>query len=131
MEIKIKTSEEDQAIDLTEIVNKHLRKSDLKNGLCSIFVRHTTCAITTADLDPGTDFDLLSFLREVSPDIDYNHPHDPDHAPDHILSSIIGPSILVPFKESILQLGTWQRIILIELNGPKERTIDISIISAS
>jgi secondary thiamine-phosphate synthase enzyme len=86
-------------------------------------------ALTTADLDPGTDRDLLQALRSLLPQQSYRHPHDPSHAPDHILSSLIGPSVLVPYRQRALLLGTWQRIILVELDGPRQRTIHLTTLS--
>jgi len=126
--MKIKTNKKDEVVDITGNVEEALRRQDNENGLCNVFVAHTTCAITTADLDPGTDLDTLEFLRKLVPKMDFRHPHDPGHAPDHILSSIIGSSVSVPFENKKLILGTWQRVVLIELNGPRERDIHVSII---
>lgn len=128
MLLKVKTKNAKQVIDITKFVEKELAKSKLDFGLCNIFVKHTICAITTADLDPGTDLDFLDFLEEITPDLDWRHPHNPEHVPDHIFSSIIGPQVSVPFSNKKLSLGTWQRIVLIELNGPKDREIELSFI---
>jgi secondary thiamine-phosphate synthase enzyme len=126
--LTISTKKNDQVIDLTGAIEQYLQDETNAEGLCSIFVAHTTCALTTADLDPGTDRDLLDALRQLLPQIPYRHPHDPSHTPDHILSSIIGPSLLIPYQNRRLLLGTWQRVILVELNGPRQRTIHISIL---
>jgi secondary thiamine-phosphate synthase enzyme len=126
--LTISTQKNDQVIDITGAIEQYLQDETHAEGLCSIFVAHTTCALTTADLDPGTDRDLLDALRQLLPQIPYRHPHDPSHTPDHILSSIIGPSLLVPFQNRRLLLGTWQRVILVELNGPRQRTVHISIL---
>lgn len=123
MVLIVKTQKPKQVLDITHLVEKELIKSEKQNGLCSIFVSHTTCAITTADLDPGTDLDFLDFLEEITPDLDYRHPHDPEHVPDHILSSIIGPSVIIPFENKKLMLGVWQKVVLVELSGPKEREV--------
>lgn len=88
-----------------------------------VYVAHTTCAVTTADLDPGTDLDLLDAVWEMIPKLKYRHPHDPAHVPAHLASSIIGPSVTVPVVDGKLVLGTWQRIILVELDGPRERQL--------
>jgi secondary thiamine-phosphate synthase enzyme len=125
----ITTAKKDQVIDITDTIQEKLEQENIKNGLCHVFVLHTTCCITTADLDPGTDLDLLDGLRNILPELHYRHPHDPSHTPDHILSSIIGPSLFIPVKNGALVLGTWQRIILIELDGPRERQIVYSIIA--
>lgn len=128
--ITIKTHKKDEVIDITEEIASFLRSNaNAKDGICFINVLHTTCCITTADLDPGTDLDLLDFLRNIEPKISYRHPHDPSHAPDHILSSVIGTSLSLPFRNKELILGTWQRVILIELDGPRERNVTITVVS--
>ena len=128
--ITVRTRKKDEVIDITEEIEAFVQQLQVENGICIVFAAHTTCALTTADLDPGTDLDLLQALRRVLPQMRYRHPHDPEHAPDHLLSSIIGPSVSVPFSNHQLQLGTWQRIILVELDGPRQRTIHISGIAA-
>ncbi len=124
--ITISTKKNDQIVDITEVIETYLGEAPQEHGLCTIFVSHTTCALTTADLDPGTDLDFLDALRRLLPDISYRHPHDPSHTPDHILSSIIGPSVTVPYRDRRLLLGTWQRIVLVEFSGPRRRTLHIS-----
>lgn len=124
--ITISTRKKDQIVDITDMVEAQLREAHAESGICFVFAAHTTCALTTADLDPGTDLDLLDALRRLLPKMSYRHPHDPSHTPDHILSSLIGPSLAVPFAHGQLLLGTWQRIILVELDGPRQRTVHIS-----
>lgn len=126
--LTIKTSKRREVVDITDIVNNLLWKTGAKGGLCNVFVIHTTCALATADLDPGTDLDFLDLLEKIVPDINFRHPHDPSHTPSHLLSSIIGPSVTVPVKDGKLVLGTWQRIVLVELDGPREREVIISMI---
>ncbi len=127
--ITISTKKKNQVIDITALIESHLRDVAGEHGICSIFAAHTTCALTTADLDPGTDLDLLDALRQLLPEIAYRHPHDPSHAPDHILSSLIGPSVTIPYRNRRLLLGTWQRVILVELDGPRQRTLHVSCLS--
>lgn len=126
----IETNHSKQILDITVLVNKELSVQNISNGVCNIFIKHTTAALTTADLDPGTDQDMLDMLEAIIPKIDFRHPHNTDHAPDHILSSIIGPSLTLPIKEGLLDLGTWQRVILVELDGPRTREIVLSIINS-
>ena len=123
--ISVRTQKKDQVLDITDTVERYLRQEGPEDGLCSIFVAHTTCALTTADLDPGTDLDLLDALRHMLPHLSYRHPHDPHHTPDHLLSSIIGPGLVVPYADHRLMLGTWQSVILVELDGPRERTLHL------
>lgn len=124
--VTVATRKKDQVVDITETVEAYLQEAEKESGVCVMFAAHTTCSITTADLDPGTDLDLLQALRKVLPPMTYRHPHDPSHTPDHILSSIIGPSVTVPYQHRQLALGTWQRIILVELDGPRQRTVHLS-----
>ena len=128
--IAVKTKKKDEVVDITDIVETQLREMNSENGVCNIFVAHTTCALTTADLDPGTDRDLLDALRKMLPQLTYRHPHDPSHTPDHILSTIIGASVNVPYSDGRLLLGTWQRVILVELDGPRQRTVHVSCFGA-
>ena len=124
--ITITTKKKDEVIDITVIVENLLEEMKAPSGICVVFVAHTTCALTTADLDPGTDLDFLNALRRILPHISYRHPHDPSHTPDHILSSILGPSLAIPYQDGQLLLGTWQRVILVELDGPRQRTLHVS-----
>lgn len=122
--LRIRTSRKDQVVDITTEVQAELEAAD---GVCTVFAAHTTCAIAAADLDPGTDQDYLEALRKLLPAIRYRHPHDPSHTPDHILATLIGPSVSVPVREGKLILGVWQRIVLVELDGPRERDIYVSV----
>jgi secondary thiamine-phosphate synthase enzyme len=124
MQISVDTQRKRQVIDITGMVARHLPAGQ---GIAHVFVRHTTAAMTTADLDPGTDLDLLDALDKLIPPLEWRHPHNPNHTPDHLLASLIGPSLSVPFQQGKLLLGTWQRIILIELDGPRQRQIVLTI----
>ncbi len=124
--LKISTKHKDEVVDITDSIEAYLREAHTENGVCTIFVAHTTSAITTTDLDPGTDRDFIDALRGMLPRISYRHPHNPAHTPDHILSSIIGPSVTVPYANGKLLLGMWQRIVLVELDGPRQRTVHVS-----
>lgn len=121
-ELSIATKQSRQVVDITDRVQK-LVGADA--AACLVFVAHTTCAVTTADLDPGTDLDLLDAAWEMIPKLNYRHPHNPAHVPAHLASSIIGPSVTVPVQNGQLVLGTWQRIVLIELDGPRERRVAV------
>lgn len=126
--ITVSTRRKDQVVDLTDTITQFIQGEAKQSGICVVFVAHTTCAVTTADLDPGTDLDLLQAIRNILPHMTYRHPHDPEHAPDHILAALVGPSVSIPYADSRLMLGTWQRVILIELDGPRQRTIHLTCV---
>lgn len=118
-----------EVLDITDLVNQEIGKQNIQEGLVNIFLTHTTAALTTADLDPGTDQDYLKAFEELIPKLDYNHPHDPTHMPDHILSVLIGTSLTLPIENGKLVLGTWQRVVLVEFDGPRERQVVLNLIS--
>lgn len=128
MKLSVSSQQKRQVIDITNEVESQLTS---QSGLVSIFVKHTTAALSTADLDPGTDLDLLDALEGLLPKRKWRHPHNPEHAPDHLLASIIGPGLIIPCQNGKLQLGTWQRVILIELDGPRQREIETNLISSN
>jgi secondary thiamine-phosphate synthase enzyme len=121
--ISIKTRKKREILDITNELQKALSG---ESGVCHLFVLHTTAALTTADLDPGTDLDMLDAFEAMMPRLRYRHPHDPQHVPDHILSAMIGTSISIPFEHRQFVLGTWQRIVLVELDGPRQRELALS-----
>jgi secondary thiamine-phosphate synthase enzyme len=130
MEIKIKTEKRREVIDLTDILRDLILKSSWNNGIVCIFTKHTTCAVTTADLDPGTDLDMLDAFEKMFPQGQYRHQHDPTHVGDHIMASLIGPSVFIPIERGEIGLGTWQRLVLVEFSGPKERSIIFSFLNS-
>ncbi len=123
MNTTIDTTEQKQVVDITERVQEAVSDAGVEQGSAYVFVHHTTCALTTADLDPGTDQDYLDAIEAMFPDLEYRHPHDPEHVGDHIMSSLIGADVTVPIHNGKVQLGTWQHIVLLELNGPRERNV--------
>ena len=122
--IQVKTHKKREVIDITDQVQSELRRDHPgQSGVCHLLVLHTTATLTTADLDPGTDLDMLDAFEAMMPKLHYRHPHDPSHVPDHILSALIGTSVSLIVEEGALLLGTWQRVVLIELDGPRQREI--------
>jgi secondary thiamine-phosphate synthase enzyme len=109
-----------EILDITDRVEKHLPP---ESGICFLNVLHTTAALATADLDRGTDLDMLDAFEAMIPKLRYRHPHNPEHVPDHILSSLIGTGLTLPVEAGSLVLGTWQRVILVELDGPRQRDV--------
>lgn len=126
----VQTDAHRQVVDITERVNDLLRREGFERGLCHLFVTHTTAALSTADLDPGTDLDMLDAFAHIVPMLRYRHPHDPSHAPDHILATLLGPSLSAPVEGGRLVLGTWQRVVLFEFDGPRQRRIMVTLLGA-
>jgi secondary thiamine-phosphate synthase enzyme len=126
----IKTTRKRQIIDITEILNKLIGQNKMSEGLCSVFVKHTTAALVVCDLDPGYEHDYVAVFEKLLPDISYKHPHDPKHFSDHILSAIMGVSQTIPVSKGSLLMGTWQKVVLMEFNGPRERELCINFLKS-
>ena len=124
--LTINTKAENTIVDLTPQIDDLVKKHINDRGLCHIFIPHTSAGLTTADLDPGTDQDLLDAYEAMVPKLKYRHPHDPSHVGDHIMSSLIGTSITIPCENGEMLLGPYQRVILVEFYGPKERTVYVN-----
>ena len=127
---KISTRRHKQVLDVTDRVQQAVSESGVQAGLCNVFVTHTTAGITTGESIEGTDEDLMEVLERLIPEIKFRHEHDPSHAPDHMISSILGPSVTVPIRNGKLQLGTWQSVLFVECNGPRERNVVITMVPA-
>ncbi|HEX9756178.1 MAG TPA: secondary thiamine-phosphate synthase enzyme YjbQ [Nitrospiria bacterium] len=125
--LKIKTNDSHQVVDITRKVNQVLQQGNIQNGSCHLFIQHTTAALTVGEVGEGTEDDLLDVLNAMIPKILFRHAHDPTHAPSHMIASILGPSLTVPIAGGNLCLGTWQSILLVELDGPRERKISIKL----
>jgi len=124
----VKTRKKREVIDITDRVEELIGGKKL-TGACTVFILHTTAALTTADLDPGTDLDMLDAFEAMVPKLRYRHPHNPAHVGDHILSALIGTSVSLPVENGRLLLGTWQRVILLEFDGPRQRELALSLSS--
>jgi secondary thiamine-phosphate synthase enzyme len=124
----VATHRKREILDITDSVQSHLPDA---SGIACLNVLHTTAALTTADLDPGTDLDMLDAFEAMMPKLDYRHPHNPKHVPDHILSSLIGTALTLSVDAGSLVLGTWQRVILIELDGPRKRELTLNFVPSN
>lgn len=126
--IQLATKGEKQVVDITEEIHACLREIKAEDGLVNLFLTHTTAALATADLDPGTDLDMLDAFDRIIPDLKYRHPHNPGHVGDHILSTLIGTSLTLPVVGGHLPLGAWQRVVLIEFDGPRKRDVMVQFL---
>src|ERR1041384_1833518 len=126
--ISVSTKRDKQVLDITDRVQQFVSESGFESGLCNVFVIHTTAGLTTGESTEGTDEDLMEVLERIIPNIKFRHHHDPSHAPDHMISSIVGASVSIPVASGRLQLGTWQSVLLVESNGPRERKLVVTVI---
>lgn len=126
--LRISTGSMKEVADLTDRLESLIRQAKMQEGLCSLFVTHTTAALTTGEIGEGTEKDLLQVVEQMIPPIRFRHAHDPSHAWSHMASSILGPSLTIPVSAGKLVLGTWQSVMLVELDGPRERTVHVTLL---
>jgi secondary thiamine-phosphate synthase enzyme len=129
---EVSTTGQGDAQDLTAIVAKAVAGSNLTTGVATIFVVGSTAGVTTLEFESGVVQDLDRALERLAPrDGDYQH-HlrwGDDNGSSHVRAALIGPSVAIPFTGKELMLGTWQQIVLVELDTqPRRRQIVIQLV---
>jgi secondary thiamine-phosphate synthase enzyme len=124
---RINSGGEDDMIDITQQVATLILEDHIRNGIVTIFVPGSTAAVTTIEYEPGLKHDFPKMLTRIAPkDIEYEHDntwHD-GNGHSHVRASIVGPSLTIPFSNGSLLLGTWQQIVLIEMDTrPRSRSL--------
>lgn len=121
--LQIKTQAKQEIIDITERIERAVHDASLQDGVCTVFVPHTTAAITiNENADPAVKEDILHALGRLVPTgLHYKHAEGNAHA--HIRASLLGHSVTVPIEDGKLALGTWQGILFCEFDGPRQREV--------
>ncbi len=127
-EFLVKTTRKFQVIDITSKVREIVERGGTLEGLCCVFVPHATAAIAiNENADPNIGEDLLESLAKLIPEGVWRHDRIDDNGAAHIKAAIVGPSETVPVKNRKLQLGTWQGLMLVEFDGPRERKVFVQL----
>ncbi|MBI2659744.1 YjbQ family protein [Candidatus Woesearchaeota archaeon] len=132
-EFTISTGKKQELIDITGKISSILKKSKIKNGICSVFAAHATAAIIiNENYDPNICLDLLDALSKLIPSGIWRHDRIDGNADSHIKSAILGPSETIPIKNGKLALGRWQALQFCELDGPRSnRKIIVTIVASN
>ena len=134
--ISVRSHGENDIVDITDQVADAIKNSDINDGIVTIFVSGSTAAVTTIEYEPGLKKDFPAMLNRIAPSssskfIEYEHDntwHD-GNGHSHVRASLIGPSLTIPFQNKRLMLGTWQQIVLSEMDiRPRERNIILQMI---
>ena len=130
--VKLRSSRENDIINITGQTSEAIKESKLKDGIITVFVAGSTAAITTIEYEPGLVQDFPEMLSRIAPkDARYHHDntwHD-GNGHSHVRASLVGPSLTVPFSNNDLILGTWQQIVLLEMDTRRrERVIVLQIL---
>lgn len=124
-ELEIRTNRREEFILITGKVNELLAGAGVKNGCCTIFIPHTTAAITVNEsADPDVMDDLLLFFSRLAPR-QGAYRHREGNSDAHIKASLLGSSLHMIFRDGSLDLGMWQGVFLAEFDGPRRRSVKI------
>lgn len=126
----VETQRSEQAVDITAQVRDAVKRAGVENGVCHVMVLHSTAAVAINETaDPNIGVDVLTALdRAVQRRGNWLHDRIDDNAHAHIKATLLGPSELVAVKDGDLLLGTWQRILLVELDGPRSRKVSVTML---
>lgn len=129
-QIKVETKKLKEVVNITPQVERVLKNHPARDGMLHLYLRHSTAALTTAYIEEGLDLDMIGAFDVMLPAssvarTEGTHTHHMGHLPAHVVASLLGPHLAIPVVKNKLMLGTFQSIVLIELNGPQEREIII------
>lgn len=129
--IQVKTHAKAGFIDITSEVHRIVQKSEIQEGVCYVYVPHTTAAVTiNENADPSVQRDILHGLDKIAP-WDNRYTHREGNAAAHIKSTLIGSSVSIPVTSGEMALGTWQGIYFCEFDGPRNREAFVQIIRSA
>ncbi|WP_370572575.1 secondary thiamine-phosphate synthase enzyme YjbQ [Methanomethylovorans sp.] len=127
--MKIDTNLAVELIDITDDVITNVNKSSIRNGICVVSTPHTTTAIIINENEPGLLSDMFNLLNKlVPPGAGYNHDRIDNNADSHLRAMLLGSSETIPIVDGKIVLGTWQRIFFVELDGPRQRKANVTLI---
>jgi secondary thiamine-phosphate synthase enzyme len=128
MELKIRTTKKQQVIDITLQVAEAVGAAHITEGLCCVYVPHATAAvIINENDDQQIGMDLLDALSKLIPEGVWRHDQIDSNGAAHLKASILGPSETIPVQNGRLALGTWQAVMLVELDGPRDRKVIVTV----
>ena len=127
IKIGVKSGSRSEMIDITSSIQKEVTRSGVREGLCVVYVPHTTAGVTINEgADPSVCYDIINKLNRLVPR-DEGYRHMEGNSDSHIKASLMGSSVYVIIEDNSLVLGTWQKIFFCEFDGPRSRNINIKI----
>jgi len=126
--IKVRSSEREELVEFTDQVRRALKESGAREGVCVLYVQHTTAGLTiNENADPDVPRDMLHALRTLIPQHGMNFRHGEENSDAHLKTTLVGTSLTIPFRDGELLLGRWQGIFLCEFDGGRERQVILTI----
>jgi secondary thiamine-phosphate synthase enzyme len=131
-ELRVDTEGDGDILDLTPDAQKAVVNSGLHDGLCTVFVAHSTCGMTTIEHEPGCNADLNTILEGVAPRNarwEHNERNADTNGHSHVRAALVGPSVTVPFRDGELELGVWQKVVCIDFDDrPRTRKVVVQLL---
>ena len=131
-ELSLDTQGDGDILDLTADAQKALDNAGFRDGLCTVFVAHSTCGMTTIECEPGCNADLNAVLEQLAPRgrrWEHNDRNADTNGHAHVRAALLGPSVTVPVRGGRLAVGTWQRIVCVDLDDrPRTRTVVMQLL---
>ena len=124
--IELQTRSAREVVDITERVEALI--GGAPGGSCHLYLRHTTAGLMVVTGEAGVPEDIMDILQTLTPPLAYRH-DSPTHVAAHFLSALVGPSVHVPVRDGKLALGEFQRIVLMEFEGPRRREIELRLLA--
>jgi secondary thiamine-phosphate synthase enzyme len=128
--LELRTKESTELIDITDEVKRIVRARGVDSGICVVFTRHTTTGIIINENETGLMSDILRMLDELVPrGKGYLHDRIDSNAHAHLRAVLLGSSVTIPIENGSMTLGTWQSIIFVECDGPRQREVFVQIVA--
>ena len=127
--IELNTKKEVEVIDMTSYVEKFVKESGIEQGICLIYTLHTTNGIVVNEAEPGLIQDMTKLMTSLAPQgAGYLHDRNGGNAHAHLQAMLLGNSAVIPVEGKRLILGTWQILLFVELDGPRQRRVYVKVI---
>jgi secondary thiamine-phosphate synthase enzyme len=128
----LETTGDGEVHDVTGLAQKSIANSGCRDGLCTVFVAHSTCGVTTIEYEPGCNADLNRVLEGVAPQHDsweHNERNADTNGHSHVRAALLGPSVTVPFANGELCIGVWQKVVCIDFDDrPRSRRVVVQVL---
>ena len=131
-ELTLETQGDGDILDVTPYAQKAVDNAGFSDGLCTVFVAHSTCAMTTIEHEPGCNADLNDVLEGVAPQDRawrHNQLNADTNGHSHVRAALMGPSVTLPFRDGQLIVGTWQKVVCVDFDDrPRSRKVVIQLL---
>ena len=129
LQLSIRTDAVRQIVDITDEARKAVHDSGVRDGFVLVAVPHCTCAVYVNENEGGLVEDTLAFISGLAASGKWQHDRIDDNAAAHLVAALMGSSVCLPVVGGAIELGTWQRIMLVELDGPRQRRLTVTAIA--